>query len=117
MPDDAAQDMKSRLRNDLRVAMKQDCGDEAKLLRTLIAALDNAEAPPLPGGSSMIMHHFHDGVAEISRLRLKGVQVQAILMDEVSERERAANDLAQNGRTDRAEALRAEVQLIQRYLA
>lgn len=48
MPDSAATEMKARLRADLRAAMKSRNTTEAKVIRSLVAALDNAEAPALP---------------------------------------------------------------------
>lgn len=47
---DAAPAMKTRLRADLRAAMKAGRASEARLIRALVAAIDNAEAPPLPDG-------------------------------------------------------------------
>jgi len=45
MSQDAGGEMKVRLRADLRAAMKDRRAVEAKVIRALIAALDNAEAP------------------------------------------------------------------------
>lgn len=42
---DAAREMKARMRADLRRAMKAGRTTETLLLRALIAAIDNAEAP------------------------------------------------------------------------
>lgn len=44
MTEDAGERMKARLRADLVAAMKDRRTAEAKVLRTLVAAIDNAEA-------------------------------------------------------------------------
>jgi hypothetical protein len=69
MLDDAGRDMKARLRADLRNAMKDRRTIEAKVIRALIAAIDNAEAPPVhEGQTALARHHFHGGSAKIKRL-------------------------------------------------
>ncbi|MDH7795509.1 MULTISPECIES: GatB/YqeY domain-containing protein [unclassified Beijerinckia] len=113
----AGHDMKIRLRADLRAAMKDRRADEAKLIRTLVAAIDNAEAPPLRADERAAdQHRFNDGTAEVERLSLGRAQVQAILMTEIQERERAAAEMDHLERTDRADALRAEVMIAKRYV-
>lgn len=113
----AGHDMKIRLRADLRAAMKDRRADEAKLLRTLVAAIDNAEAPPQRANEKATdQHHFNDGTAEIERLSLGSAQVQAILTAEIQERERAAAEMDRLERADRAEVLRAEVMIAKRYV-
>lgn len=117
MTQNAAQTMKSRLRADLRGAMKAGNADEAKLIRSLIAALDNAEAPPVRAGTgAMDQHRFRDGSAEIARLDLEAAQVRAILAAEAAERDQAAAEMDRLARPDRAAALRAEAHLARRYL-
>lgn len=114
---DAGREMKSRLRTDLREAMKGGRAIEAALIRALAAAIDNAEAPPLEGDrKASDQHRFHDGSAEIDRLHLDSDTVRRVLAAEVQERETAATEMARLGRPDRAEALRAEALLARRYL-
>ena len=50
MPEDAGRDVKARLRADLRAAMKGRHAFEAKVIRALVAAIDNAEAPSIHAG-------------------------------------------------------------------
>ena len=117
MSRDAARDMKVRMRTDLTEAMKGKRADEARLLRALVAALDNAEAPALqPGRSASEQHRFQDGSAEIERLKLDPAQVRAIRMKEIEEREQAADEMSRLARPDRADALRAEARMARRYL-
>jgi uncharacterized protein YqeY len=109
--------MKARLRADLVAAMKSKRPVEAKVLRTLVAAIDNAEAPAAdPGGTAMDHHHFHSRSAEVERRLLSRSAVRAVLLAEVDERERAAVEMDSVQQTSRAEALRAEALIATRYL-
>ena len=109
--------MKDRMRDDLRVAIKSGRAGEAALIRALIAALDNAEAPPLPSGQTATdQHKFRDGSAEIARLALSGEQVRAVLLREVQERENAAAEMHRLDKPDRADILLTEAQLTKRYI-
>jgi len=113
----AGHEMKTRLRADLRVAMKERRADDARLIRSLVAAIDNAEAAPLPvGRKAADQHRFPDGSAEAERLLLSPVQVSAVLMAQIEERERAADEMDRLGKPGRAAALRAEALLARRYL-
>jgi uncharacterized protein YqeY len=108
--------MKARMRADLRAAMKGGRAGEAKLLRVLVAAIDNAEAPPVEADRSVDSHQFHEGSAEVERLSLSPAQLRGILLAEISEREDAAAEMHRLARPDHADALRAEVELIRRYV-
>lgn len=117
MTHNAADAMKTRLRSDLHIAMKEGRTNEAKLIRTLIAAIDNSEAPQLESNQQTIgQHQFHDRSAEIERLALTQTQVQEILMDEIIERETAAADLLLVNRSDLAEALQNEAKIVCRHI-
>ncbi|MET3793629.1 hypothetical protein [Aquamicrobium terrae] len=114
---DAAHSMKIRLRADLRSAMKEGRTTEARVIRALVAAIDNAEAPPLRADQQATdLHRFRDGSAEIERLSLTPAQVRAVLVAEMQERERAATEMKRVGRSDRADALHAEMQLVGTYI-
>ncbi|MEX0957374.1 MAG: hypothetical protein WDZ83_19435 [Rhizobiaceae bacterium] len=116
--DDAGSEMKALMRADLVSAMKAGRTAETKLLRALVAAIDNAEAPPLdPDRKAADQHQFRDGSAEIRRLGLDGAAVRAILEAEMHDRESAAAEMDRLNRQDRAAALRAEALLVRRYLA
>ncbi len=105
------------MRADLRVAMKEGRSDEAKAIRTFIAAIDHAEAPPVgTGQGTTVEHDFKSGTAEVSRLDLGAGDVRAILGKEIEEREAAAADFERMGMAERAQALRAEAGLARRYL-
>lgn len=119
MTEDAGQAMKARLRADLLTAVKGRRTVEAKVIRALVAAIDNAEAPPVTaaGTAAQTPHDFHGRTAEIERLRLSPPQVLQVLQAEVDERERAATELDRLEHRDRAEILRAEAHIARRYLA
>ncbi|MGB9067810.1 MAG: hypothetical protein WCC21_04515 [Candidatus Acidiferrales bacterium] len=114
--DDAGRDMKTRLRADLRTAMKNRRTIEAKVIRALIAAIDNAEAPAQEGQTALAHHDFRSGSAEIERLLLSGAHVHGVIVADIQERERAAAEMERLGMMDRAEALRAEAVIAKRYI-
>jgi uncharacterized protein YqeY len=115
--DDAGRDMKARLRADLRTAMKDRRTIEANVIRALIAAIDNAEAPPTHDGQTAVAHHhFRSRSAEIDRLLLSAAHVHGVIVADIQERERAAAEMERLGMMDRAEALRAEAVIAKRYI-
>ena len=117
MTHDAGHEMKARMRTDLRAAMKEGRPGEARLIRALVAAIDNAEAPPLQAGQKATdQHRFQEGSAEIERLHLGPERVRAVLLAEIGERERAAEEMDRVERPDRADALRAEALFARRYI-
>lgn len=109
-----ANDMKERLRADLRAAMKDRRLAEVKVLRALIAALDNAEAPAGPAANAP---WSGDGPTEIARLILSDADVQRAIGAELGEREQAVIELERVGRAEHAETVRAEALVVRRYLA
>jgi uncharacterized protein len=106
MADDPAVAMKTRLRQDLRTATKGRRADEISILRSLVAALDNAEAPAATSPAA----------AEVERLLLTDSQVRDVLRAEIGQRDQAANEFERLGHPDRAESLRVEVGIARRYL-
>jgi uncharacterized protein YqeY len=110
--------MKARLRADLLSAMKARRTAETKLLRALVATIDNAEAPSLdPDRKASDQHRFSDGSAEIDRLDLDAETIRTILTAEMEEREKAAAEMARLNRQDRADTLLAEALIVRRYIA
>lgn len=110
MGEDAGAGLKARLRADLLAAMKGRRTMEVKLIRALVAAIDNAEALPLEEvqerGSS----------SEAGRRLLDGQRLRGVLQAEIEEREDAARRFENLGHMERAELLRAEAQAVRRYL-
>jgi len=116
MSADPAEALKHRLRADIKAAMQARAADETRLLRALLAAIDNAQAVPVAPGQSALPNSFGDGASEVPRLALTESALRAVLTAEIAERERAAEAIAAHGRPDEAERLRAEAAIVQRYL-
>jgi uncharacterized protein YqeY len=116
MTSNASEKMKLRLRADLKRAMKERRGDELRVLRSLLAALDNAEAPAV-ATTAMAMEQMGGlGSTEIQRLALDEDQVRATFAAQEAERNAAAAEFDRIGRDDHAAASRAEAAVIRRYL-
>ena len=110
--------MKARLRADLRAAMKDRNPLDARVLRSLVAAIDNAEAPAVSQEQTAAVHHqFEHRSAEVERLWLTWPQVHEVLLQEMQERERAAAEFDRLDKPDHAAILREEAGVIKRYLA
>ena len=106
--------LKVRLRADLKAAMQAKASDEVRLLRSLIAALDNAEAvaePPKTFGS----RKFGDPSGEVARREIDAPALDALLTAEANARIAAAADYDRHGRDVEAARLRQEAKLIERY--
>ncbi|MCW5713036.1 MAG: hypothetical protein KIT43_00785 [Bauldia sp.] len=117
MAHDAAKAMKDRLRTDLRAAMKAGAAREAGVTRALVAALDNAEAPPpRTGPEAALGHAFASGAAEVERLLLADGDVRRVILAEIGEREAAADEMRRLGQAERAAALDAEIAVAKRYV-
>jgi uncharacterized protein YqeY len=112
----SASALKQRLRADLKAAMQARAADEVRLLRTLIAALDNAEA--VAGSPERyVPRAFGDPSGEVARLALDSEAVAAVLEAEIAARLAAAADYTAHGRDEEAARLRDESATIGRYLA
>jgi len=117
MAEDAASDMKARLRAELRTAMKDRRTLEARVIRALVAAIDNAEAPPAHEGQrALALEPLRRTSAEVERLLLSRAQVRDLLLREIRERECAASELERLEMRDRAGTLRAEALVAKRYI-
>lgn len=105
MSEDPAVTMKTRLRRDLRDALKARQDNEVKTLRALVAALDDAEAPPMS-----------DAAGEVPRLLLSEARVRQVIEGEIEQRETASREFERLGHPDRAATLRAGADVARRYL-
>lgn len=114
---DAATPMRSRLRSDLLIAMRSGQKLEVALIRELLAAIDNAEAPPLGTGQTITTRHdFRSGSVEVEGLSLSQAQVRALLLSEIQKREQAAAEFENLGDLERASAFRTEALVAKRYV-
>ncbi|WP_336979961.1 hypothetical protein [Altererythrobacter fulvus] len=111
MPEDHAAQLKARMRLDLKEAMKGKRAEEITVLRVLLAAIDNAEAPEI-GSAPLQVSGLSN---EVERLALSPEKLEAILAAELEDREQAAAQLAPLGQAERAEALLREAAIVRRY--
>ena len=112
----SASALKERPRADLKAAMQARAAEEVRVLRVLIAALDNAEAVP-SDEKPYSPRAFGEPGGEVARLDLDAAAVEALLSDEVAARLSAAADYRSHGRNDDALRLEAEAAMIERYRA
>jgi uncharacterized protein len=106
--------------------MKAQRRDEMAALRSLIAAIDNAESveesPPAPGASRETGGHIAGarhglGAADSERRSLSGRELQRIIEAELWERDAQADRFERLGRVDDTARLRREAKVIARYHA
>ncbi len=85
-------------------------------LRSTLAAIENAEAVghPVRFGEGLAIEQTPVGVgaAEVDRMSLTEVEIEAIVRTEMAEREEAAADYERRGRTEQADRLRREVAVL-----
>jgi len=116
-----AETLRTRLRHDLREAMKAQRRDEMAALRNLIAAIDNAESveaasPAPPRSSEHVAGSLRGlGAADAERHWLTERDLQRIVEAELWERDAQAERLTLLGRVDDATRLRIEADVIARY--
>jgi uncharacterized protein YqeY len=107
--------LKSRIRADLKAAMRARQDEETGLLRMLLAAIDDAEAVPVPEGRGYTSRAFGDETGEVPRRVLTAEVLHAILLREQEARHEAAEEMDRVGRPDRAKALRFHAKIVARY--
>lgn len=103
-------DWKSLLRAKVRVALGAKDKPALTVLRETLAAIENAEAPPVDGpfaGSAGVL-----GAGEAARLVLSPEAVLGIVERELRERREAASEYARLGRHDEAAALTLRAELL-----
>jgi uncharacterized protein YqeY len=121
--DGPADRLRARLRRDLTTAIKARRSDEVATMRTLMAAIDNAEAagvrPPTSGTSSS-SEDFAGAVSGVGsgdapRRELDEAELDEILAAEITDRCAQAEDFEVLGRPDDALRLRDQAAVIKRY--
>lgn len=128
--------LRSQLRAGLVEAMKQRDPGAMSVLRSAIAALDNAEAideadmiDPVAADGWAPVERFDDspndfiagarvgvGSTEAPRRSLSVDDVRSILQSEITDRINAARHYATRGRHDLAEELRDQAEILRHYL-
>lgn len=104
--------IRKQMKAELLQAMKAGRKEEVITLRTLIAAIDNAEAVPV---EDQPISTFGGRNEDVPRRQLTPDDIQQILRREADERRSAAAEYERLGRPDQAEILKAAVVLIERY--
>lgn len=115
--------VRTHLRRDLTAALKNRDKVAAAALRSALAAIENAEssgvdpAVPADGSEHVAGAAVGVGAAEAERRVLTEPDVHAIVAREVSERSASAQEYVRLGREDAADRLRAEADVLSRYLS
>lgn len=113
----AATAMKLRLRDDLRAAMAGKRTVEVAVLRTLLGALDQAEAvTAIDGGRGYVSLKFGDPAAEVPRKVLSPEDVGTVIRRERDELRRAADEYARLQQVDAAAGFALKAEILERYL-
>ena len=112
--------LRDELRAALTAAIKAHDGDAVAVLRTTLAAIDNAEAvstehPSTAGGGPIAGALPGLGAGEAPRRELTEDAVVAIVQAEVAELLASAGECADLGQPDRAAALIAQAAVLQAY--
>jgi uncharacterized protein len=112
-----ARQLQERVRADLKLAMAQRRAVEVRALRTLLAAIDDAQAVPVnPEQDKYIVRSFGDPGVEVPRLNLGRDALQNLLLREQKERVDLATEMAARGQSELSAALDEEAALFARYL-
>jgi len=110
--------MKLRLRDDLRAAMARKRSAEVAVLRTLLGALDQAEAvAAVARGRQYVSLKFGDPAVEVPRKQLSLAEVREVVRKEHGELRGAADEYARLGHADAASGFALKAQVLERYLA
>jgi uncharacterized protein len=103
-----------RLRADLTTAMLDRDQTTVSVLRTTLAAIANAEAPPLPDAPPKPVV---GRLVEHPRLELSAADLERIVGDEIADRRDTMSRYARAGRDEPAAAMQAEITILERYLS
>lgn len=103
------------MRRDLTAALKARDHVTVSALRSALAAIDNAEAPPAES-QHVAAPAVGPGAAEVQRRHLTESDLRTIVEAEVRERSAAASEYEQVGRADRAQRLRSEADVLSQYM-
>jgi uncharacterized protein YqeY len=118
----AAEALRAALRHGLTTALKARDTDAMAVLRTAIAAIDNAQAVPAAGlsppAASAHVAGARRGVGstEAARRQLSGSELRDLLRDQIAEHAREADRYADLGQADAAQRLRRQARTLRAYL-
>ncbi|NTX14339.1 GatB/YqeY domain-containing protein [Myxococcus sp. CA056] len=108
---------KAMLRAAMKEALRARNAPASAVLREVLAALDNAEAPDVSGAPAAVDGAFAGsagglGSGEVARLALTPEAVSAVIEREVQERRDAVALYVSLGRHDEANALTAQLNVL-----
>ena len=107
--------IRQQMKADLLQAMKAREHARVDTLRTVLAAIDNAEAVPV-SQSTMLVEPVFGKKNEVPRKILSTEDIQRILQNEVDERHAASIKYAGLGQNVEAERLQKAAELITSYI-
>lgn len=105
--------LRRRLKADLSNAIREGDTELVAVLRTLVAAVDNAEAVELDASHPREVQ----GWAEVPRRRLAAEDIDRIVRREADELRSAAAEYEQHGQPRQTERLRRRARLADCYLS
>jgi len=105
--------IRARLKRDLLNSMKSKDTVSISVLRSLLAALDNASAIPIDSTHVPVFGRSGD----VPRKVLSAVDCEGILTEELRSRLAATAEYVRLGRDTEAVRLRAEIAVIERYVS
>ncbi len=115
--------LRARLRADLTAAMKARDKIAVAVLRTALAAIDNAEAVPAPpAGRAPATSEYVAGTsvglgsAEVARRELTLDDLYAVLRGQIDEWTAEADTYAAHGQAEAGDRLRREADVLRGYL-
>jgi len=108
-------EIREQLKIDLRGAMKARATEDVATLRSVLAAIDNAEAVPVAPTSSSVEPVIGKS-ADVPRKLLSAADIRQIVQDEVDERRHASETYRQIGERAEAERLQRAADLLAAYL-
>lgn len=113
-----AEYLQARIRADLKLAMVGRRTIEVRALRSLLGAIDDAQAVPVGDRhDKYVVRAFGDDGVEVPRLDLTADALEVLLRREQAERAQLAQQMSALGQDDRALALKEEAAIFERYLA
>ena len=104
--------VRTRLKDGLKTAMKTRQSAIVSILRTVLAAIDNAEAVELPPKFVPIMGQSND----VPRKVLTETQMRDLVANEIRALQSASAEYEQLGKTEEADTLRNQVAALSEYL-
>ena len=103
---------RERLKADLKKAMKARESQTVTVLRSLLAAIDNAEAVELGTSSSFVIGRAND----VPRKALSEAQIREVLRGEVEELQTAVAEYERLGKLEEAETLSKALDVASGYV-